>query len=390
MSEAISAEQGQRLCIYTRAWRSSGAGLFAQELVAGIVDKGGDVTFVAPRAQDARFEEPRPRLRRFSPPHEQPGLGRIANIVRSLSRMALSVAYLLRARMTCRIFVVSIPDPLIVSVPALALLRLTGARIIFIAHDPLPHAWKLPAALRWLERGMHGACYRLASAVAVLSEPSRAKMAEAFPTLTTPVCVIEHGVFVMGDPQPLQGDGLLLLFGTLRRNKGILEGMEGVLFAHAAGVPVRLIVAGGVHKEEQDYARAIEECAARAPDVIDLRLGYVDDSALRDVLAASDALLLPYMDFHSQSGVALLAASNARPVIASAAGGIGALMAEGMPSVTIAQPVTARNVEAAITAFFATPTATWNMQAQRYLEHTLDVRSWQAIGAQYLALAARI
>ena len=85
----------------------------------------------------------------------------------------------------------------------------------------------------------------------------------------------------------------------------------------------------------------------------------------------------------------LLAASNARPIVASNAGGIGALMAEGMPSVAIEQPISAETVAAAVTAFAATPARTWNARAQRYRDHTLEVRSWQAIAKQYLALARR-
>ncbi|MGK2912432.1 MAG: glycosyltransferase family 4 protein [Sphingobium sp.] len=380
----------QRLCVYTRAWQSGGAGLFAQELVGGLLDNGADVTFVAPMTHSTHMEAQRARLTRVRPPREIPGKGRMANRIRGVLRIVTTVSHLLRLRLTHRVYIVTIPDVMPVMLPTFALLRLTGARIIFVAHDPLPHAWKLGPALRWLERGAHGAYYRLASSVAVLSEPSRAKMREAFPDLRTSVDVIEHGVFVMGKPAPIAGQGVLLLFGTLRRNKGILEGMEGALAARDAGIPVKLIVAGGVHREERDYATALSECAAKAPEAIDLRMGYADDDAVRDLLAQSDALLLPYTDFHSQSGVALLAASNARPIIASAAGGIGALMAEGMPSVTIAQPVTAQSVAAAITTFFATSASEWNEKAQRYLNHTLEVRSWKAIGKQYLEVATRI
>lgn len=380
----------QQLCVYTRAWQSGGAGLFAQELVGGLLDNGANVTFLAPRTQSTHVEAPRAGLKRIRPPREIPGGSRMTNRIRGVMRIVSTVSSLLFARLTHRVYIVTIPDVMPVMLPTFALLRMTGAHIILVAHDPLPHAWKLGPALRWLEKGAHGAYYRLASTVVVLSEPSRIKMCEAFPKLRTPVDVIEHGVFVMGKPAPIAGQGVLLLFGTLRRNKGILEGMEGVLVARKAGVPVTLIVAGGVHREERDYAAALSECAAKALDAIDLRVGYADDDAVRDLLAQSDALLLPYTDFHSQSGVALLAASNARPIIASAAGGIGALMAEGMPSVSIAQPVTAQSVAAAIEEFFATPAPAWNAQAERYLDHTLEVRSWKAIGKQYLEVAARV
>jgi hypothetical protein len=47
------------VCVFTRTWLSSGAGLFAQELVASMLNAGAAVTFVAPRAEDPRFEAPR-------------------------------------------------------------------------------------------------------------------------------------------------------------------------------------------------------------------------------------------------------------------------------------------------------------------------------------------
>lgn len=387
MGKAVT---GQRLCVYTRAWQSGGAGLFARELVDGLLENGASVTFISPVCPDPRFETPRAGLKRLRPPRETPGKSKLSNRLRGVGRIMASIGFLIWARLSTRTYLISIPDVLPVTLPVLAVLRATGARIIFIVHDPLPHAWKLPPALRGLERGAHEACYALASAAVVLSEPSRSRMAQAFPRLSTPVHVIEHGVFVMGEPTPMPGNGVLLIFGSLRRNKGILEGMQGVIAARARGVPVRLIVAGGPHREERDYAALLTECAISAPDAIDLRMGYVEDDAVRTLLAESDALLLPYTDFHSQSGVALLAASNARPIIASPAGGIGTLMAEGMPSAPIAQPVSPDTVAEAVAAFMATPTAIWNERAGRYLAHTLKVRSWRAIAAQYLVLAARL
>ncbi|AUW57329.1 hypothetical protein C1T17_03690 [Sphingobium sp. SCG-1] len=218
---------GQRICVYTRAWQSGGAGLFARELVNGLLDNGAAVTFISPVCPDTRFETPRAGLQRLRPPRETPGKSKRFNRLRGVGRIVASAGFLLWKRLTIRVYLVSIPDVLPVMLPVLAVLRLTGACVIFIVHDPLPHAWKLPSSLHWLERWSHGACYALASATVVLSEPSRAKMAQAFPRLSTPVHVIEHGVFVMGEPTEMPGNGVLLIFGSLRRNKGILEAMKG-------------------------------------------------------------------------------------------------------------------------------------------------------------------
>lgn len=386
-----AAARAPRICVYTRAWRASGAGLFAQEMALGMVEAGAAVTYVAPPTANPAFEAPRAGLRRIRPVRERDG--RSAKPVRaafSLARMAGGALALLRARLSNRVFVVSIPDPLVVSVPVLWLLRLTGARIIFVAHDPLPHAWRLPARWRWLEIAIHGACYRLASTVVVLSEPSRDKLRAAFPALRTPVEVIEHGVFVLDRQTDLPGDGLVLAFGTLRRNKHVREAIEGVIRARARGVPVRLVIAGGIHPEDKGYAADCIALAETVPEAIDLQVGYVPDEALAGLIARVDALLMPYDAFFSQSGVALLAASNGRPVIATRAGGLATLIEEGMPGTVIAQPVTSDGVADAVERFFATDAATWRAKAGAYRQYALDRWSWAAIGRAYVALARRL
>ncbi|MGN3975256.1 glycosyltransferase family 4 protein [Tsuneonella sp. SYSU-LHT278] len=380
-----------RLCVFTRAWLSSGAGLFAQELVAGMGDVGAEVTFVAPRAESARFEIPRAGIARMRPPRERRDNGpRLVRIIWSLARVVGGLAALLLARARHRIFVVTIPDPLIFSVPILALLRITGARIIFVAHDPVPHAWRLPKMFRWLELKMHESCYRLAEAVVVLSEPGREKILETFPKIKTRITVIEHGVFPLGEPTPIPGAGRLLVFGALRRNKGIRESIEATVAAAASGTPVTLVIAGEPHNEEPGYWRACEALARAHPEVIDLRIGYVPDEALERLIAECDAFLLPYSEFFSQSGVALLAASNARPLIASPVGGIGALMAEGMPASTIELPVSAESVRQAIEDFFRTSPESWRKYASNYRAETLARRAWPAIARSYCELVQEI
>lgn len=380
-----------QICVTTRTWLSSGCGLFAQELVAGLLQSGMAVTFIAPRAENPHYEKPQPGLKRLRPPRERRDDSHKAiRALYSLARVFGSAVSMLRARFSNRVFVVSIPEPLVFGVPMLALLRLTGARIIFVAHDPVPHAWRLPERWRALELWMHEACYRLAAEVVVLSEPGRAKIRESFPKVRTPISVIEHGIFVSGAPTALPGDGILLVFGALRRNKGVRESIEGAVAAHTAGVPVRLIIAGEAHNEDPDYWRACQALAQAHPDVVDLRIGYVPDDALARLIAECDAFLLPYSEFFSQSGVALLAASNARPVVASSVGGIGALIADGMPAATVSLPVTAQGVQAGIEDFFRTPADTWRTRAGAYRDETLQRRSWVSIAQTYRALAERI
>lgn len=379
------------LCVYTRAWRTSGTGLFAQELVNGLVNAGAEVTFVSPPIDNPEMEAPRPGLRRLRPVREivtnAPPLMRA---LRSLRRILGGYACLLRARFHARTFIVSIPDPIGLFVPMMLLLRLTGARLIFIAHDPVPHCWHLSASWRWLEKGVHEASYRLSSVIVVLSEATRSKLQEQFPRVRTPVEVIEHGDFAFRDVTPLPGNGQLLMFGTLRRNKGVREAIEGCIAARRAGAPIHLVVAGEPYFEEKEYAEECRKLGESAPDAVTVRIGYVSDVALPGLIASTDAFVMPYTDFFSQSGVALLAASNARPIIATRAGGISALIDEGMPSEVIAKPVTAGNVFDAVMRYARTSRTEWAERTLAYREVTLERRSWSAIARRYAALANKI
>ena len=122
-----------------------------------------------PPAEEPRFDAPRPGLVRFTPPRELKQGGRLARIAASLRRVGGAAWGLLRARRRARVFVVTIPDPLVFAAPLLALLRLSGARVIYVVHDPVPHAWQLSARWRWIERLGYRAVYHLASALVVLS-----------------------------------------------------------------------------------------------------------------------------------------------------------------------------------------------------------------------------
>ena len=61
-----------------------------------------------------------------------------------------------------------------------------------------------------------------------------------------------------------------------------------------------------------DYVRVIER--------------YIPDDEVGVLLTHCDAVLLPYTDFNSDSGVAALALANGRPIIARRTGGLAALL----------------------------------------------------------------
>lgn len=375
------------ICIYTRAWQRSGTGLFSQSLALGVKANGDSVLFVSPNTENVEFEA-EVGIDRLRVPRERPDRpGRLANAFRSLARVLCTPIQIARARLRSRTFVVTIPDIFPMTVPLFAGLRLTGARIIYVVHDPIPHAMAMPKRLAPLERGTHRALRRMATDLVVLSEPSRVTLEEFGGVAGKRIAVIEHGIFELDAVMPPPRNGQLLAFGTLRRNKGFADAITAVLRLREEGADVRLLIAGGAHDLERDHAQELQALADLHPEAVTLRLGHVPDEALPGLFAEVDALILPYRDFASQSGVAILAATNERPLIATAAGGLSVLFDEGMAGTRIAAPVDVDSVADAIRLFRATPPEQWEEKARTFALHLRATRSWPAIAAAYRRVA---
>jgi hypothetical protein len=170
-SGAVAVEADRRL--YARL--ALGVGLYAQGLVEGLAAAGSHVLFIAP----AGYPEDRTinlgNVRRVRPVRELvDGGSRPRRAFFSLARVAGGLGALLAARFTSSRFIVSIPDPFVFAIWPLMLLRLTGAKILFVCHDPEPHSWSLPARWRWLERAGYRLIYGCASVIVVLSEAGQA------------------------------------------------------------------------------------------------------------------------------------------------------------------------------------------------------------------------
>lgn len=376
----------KRIIVYTRAWRS-GSGLYAQGLVEGLAAAGSDVTFIAPAGSPEDRTAHLAKVRRIRPVRELiDGGSRLRRAFFSLARVAGGLGALLAARFTSSRFIVSIPDPFVFAIWPLLLLRLTGAKVVFVCHDPEPHSWSLPARWRWLERGGYRLIYRCASTIVVLSEAGRGPLVRLFGLPADKIVVSPHGAFDVPAAGPTPGSNTLLAFGTVRRNKQVALAMEAVIAARDAGCPVRLIVAGAKDPNEPDYLDECRAIAARCPEGLIMETGFVADARVNELLAACDALLMPYTDFNSQSGVAVLAGMAGRPVIAAPAGGIADLIAAGLAAVEIPQPVDLDGLTRSILAFYATPASAWSERAARGRALLGEALAWPRIGRQMAGL----
>ncbi len=376
-----------KICVFSKSWRE-GAGWYVQGLAQGLADAGAAVVFIAPPASPPEREPKAAGVRRVRTARERTdGAGKSARVLASLRRIAGGLLALAGARWRCRRFVFTTPEPLFVTLATMMALRLTGADLTFVVHDPQPHSWGLPRMLRALERGGHGLSYRLANRLVVLTQTGRAQLVQTFAIAPRRIHVIPHGAFSLeAVPSPVCGQRILLAFGAIRRNKRLLEAIQAVhAFNAAADAAIRLIIAGAPDPREPEYWRACEAEIAGNSNTFQLEIGFVSEPRLAQLTAQADAFLLPYEDFASQSGVAVLAALNGRPVLATRAAG-GELFALGMAGIEIAGPVSPATIAAAIRQWQAIAPPEWARRCDLSRAQLQARLAWPRIGQDFLAM----
>ncbi|WP_426625439.1 glycosyl transferase [Leifsonia sp. McL0607] len=110
-------------------------------------------------------------------------------------------------------------------------------------------------------------------------------------------------------PHPGREAGRIGYFGLIRRYKGVEELLE--VFAGLPGDGLRLTVAGRPSSEE--LAESVRALAARDPRIA-VRLAFLEDADIADLVGRSQLIALPYRDMHNSGGV-LAALSLDRPVL---------------------------------------------------------------------------
>jgi glycosyltransferase involved in cell wall biosynthesis len=259
------------------------------------------------------------------------------------------------------------------------------SRIVFTVHDPVPHKWLLPEWLRWLDRGLLVWAYRVCDTVIVHSEPGKRALMEHFGLDPSKIRVIGRGPYGLGGgviPLPDSKNLEILLFGSIRENKGVHLAIEAVQSLFHSGTAVRLTIAGDIQNGNQ--ARYWEECCrliAQDPEPIQVLKTFIPDERLPALFAGCHCVLLPYTTFFSDSGVAFMAMANGRTIVATRAGGLGPLLDSAKVGVAIQEP-TARGVAAAITEVVRLGKGELARQAEAGAEYVNIQCGWQKFAKQ--------
>lgn len=207
------------------------------------------------------------------------------------------------------------------------------ARLGIVAHEPRPLAEqsaddgaykRSPLLTRALEKAW--ACMDVAF---TLGERARDIAVETW-SPRAPVTVIPHGdesVFVRGAFAPVASTRpQVLFFGTLTHYKGVDVLLDAFEAVRGALPDATLVLAGAIGNDVD--ATALER-RVEALDGVELHPGYVPLSEVPAFFERARVVALPYTRA-SQSGVAHLAQTFARPVVASRVGDIPGVVTDGV------------------------------------------------------------
>ena len=207
-------------------------------------------------------------------------------------------------------------------VAVLVLVRIRGAKLLWTAHNLLPHVPSPIPGMDWLGRRV---VIGLSHRVYVHGESAGAALEKRFPQVRGKIAMIQHGHWVDYFPHTqsksqaraklgISLDAYVFLFiGQCREYKnipGLINAFRNLPFDSL------LLIAGKFSPDDyQGKILAMVEGEER----IKLFPRYIPDEELQDFLSASDSVVLPYLEILT-SGSAILALSFGRPVVSARMG----------------------------------------------------------------------
>ncbi len=214
-------------------------------------------------------------------------------------------------------------------------LHFIGKRLVLTAHDVIPFDAK-SSDLDWLCR-----LYHEADRIIVHAESSRDKIVRTFEVNAHKVQVIPMGPYLhFADKKKLPAAlarqylglapsaSVILFFGQIKKVKGLqhlIRAFQQVWDQHPSAY---LVIAGPEWKEAfVGYASLILEL--NLADKVLTRIEYVPDEEVGVYYSAADVVVLPYTEAY-QSAVLYMSYSFAKPVVASAVGGLAEVIEDGV------------------------------------------------------------
>jgi len=262
------------------------------------------------------------------------------------------------------------------------------AHLVLTAHDPMPHRWRFPRVLQSIERWMLQRSYRMCEQIFVHNADGMNVLSKQFQISPKRIAVVPHGMHVAAETSvlcPKQDSLRLLAFGSIRANKNLHLVIQAVLeVAKEKQFPIRLTIAGDLNTQaEESYWQSCRALIAQAPECFDCRIKHISDEEIAPLMQEHHAVVLAYADFHSESGVAVLALSHGRPLLTTQAGGLGDLIHDSEAGIVI-RSIDVAGVKSGIEALDALSPLHLQEMGQKGQAYLKNSRSWGLVAQKTL------
>jgi len=214
------------------------------------------------------------------------------------------------------------------------LLKAAGCRIVYTAHNPLPHDFK-PSHLTQYAR-----IYKTVDHIIALTDYTRRRILEFSDIAPEKISVIPHGDFnyvfsqfpcnqalVEKVQARAAGRPVISFLGLIRPYKGLEYFIKAFPLIKKSNPDAFFLIAGSARFADREHLdKLLAEYSSGQDCHLDLR--YLPISDMKAYLAVTDILVQPYVEA-SQSGNTIMAYSAGIPVVCTDAGGLPEMVEEG-------------------------------------------------------------
>jgi glycosyltransferase involved in cell wall biosynthesis len=170
----------------------------------------------------------------------------------------------------------------------------------------------------------------------VHSDANRARLIECFGIKEERISQIPHGPLSFSNGDDLTNEEarkkigvaphekVILFFGAIRPYKGLDIALKAFARVIKESPDVRLIIAGRLWEPWDKYQKIIDENGLSKH--VDKYLHYINTDDVAAFFNACDLVILPYLEFDSQSGVGAAAMAFTKPMIVTDTGGLPELV----------------------------------------------------------------
>lgn len=378
---------------YTHA-STSGAALYVYKLVNS-VSKVNPIIFVCPNDFDHLASLSRDNVDVHSILPKWNGVkGLTKKLKIMLSQPIVGLLTLIKLKKETNIIHINFPGLVFFAVPFLFILKSLGFKIIYTVHDVYPHKWLLSKKIRKFEKFFYKVSYKIPQKLVVHHMNAKETLFKDFNIKNSKVEVVPHGTFSeVSEPLPYKTKSdaerkSALLLGSIRENKGIDLAIKAVQDIIKSGVNLELVIAGKAAVNETSYWEMCKSIIDTSPKGIHTEERYLDDEEIFGFLEKSDFVLLPYTDFESQSGIAVLAMSNGRPIVGSNSGGLRDLIIEENTGILIKE-ISVNGVKESILKAIDSHTDL-KLMGKNAFNMFKDNFSWDKIAIKYIKMYNKV